>query len=148
MKKILALSVICFLTLSLSAQKTSSAGKVADEIKKLEHDFAQASVKDEAAAVKQYEADDVIDTDPGGNVTTKAQDVELGAKGDLRFTSLEPTDIVVHAYGNTAVAAGVITVKGTFKGQDISGKYRFTDTWVNRNGKWQVVATQATKIVP
>ena len=33
-----------------------------------------------------------------------------------------------------------------YKGQDISGKYRFTDTWVKRNGKWQAVASQYTKV--
>ena len=44
------------------------------------------------------------------------------------------------------MAAGTNTLKGTYKGQDISGKYRFTDTWVKRNGKWQVVAWQATRI--
>jgi hypothetical protein len=44
------------------------------------------------------------------------------------------------------VAAGNSTIKGTYKGQDISGKYRFTDTWVKRNGKWQGAASQSTKI--
>jgi hypothetical protein len=44
------------------------------------------------------------------------------------------------------VAAGTNNLKGTYKGQDISGKYRFTDTWAKRHGKWQVVATQSTKI--
>jgi len=37
-------------------------------------------------------------------------------------------------------------MKGTYKGQDLSGKYRFTDTWVKRNGKWDVVASQYTKV--
>ena len=41
----------------------------------------------------------------------------------------------VHIYGDTAVAAATNTLKGTYKGQDISGKYRFTGTWVKRNGK-------------
>jgi hypothetical protein len=33
-----------------------------------------------------------------------------------------------------------------YKEQDISGKYSFTDTWVKRYGKWQAVASQATKV--
>jgi hypothetical protein len=37
-------------------------------------------------------------------------------------------------------------LKGNYKGQDISGKYRFTDTWVKRNGKWQVAASHSTKV--
>jgi hypothetical protein len=35
------------------------------------------------------------------------------------------------------VAAGTSTVKGTYKGQDISGKYRFTD---DRRGRQYIGA--------
>jgi len=56
------------------------------------------------------------------------------------------SELKVHVYGDTAVAAGTSTVKGTYKGQDISGKYRFTDVWVKRNGKWHAVASQSTKL--
>ncbi len=66
------------------------------------------------------------------------------SSGDLKFQSMELSDLTVHVYGNTA---------GTYKGQDISAKYRFTDTWVKRNGKWQVAsgkwqvaASQSTKL--
>lgn len=146
MRKLLILGLMCCISFSLSAQSTNS--KIGDEIKKLEHDFAQDTLKNGAAAVDKYEADDVIDTDPAGNVTSKAQDHQAAATGDLKFESIEPSDMQVLVFGETAVVAGVVTVKGTFKQQDISGKYRFTDTWVKRNGKWQVVATESTKIVP
>ena len=49
-------------------------------------------------------------------------------------------------YGNAAVATGLSTGKGTFRGQEINGSSRFTDTWVKRNGKWQAVASQGTKV--
>jgi len=41
---------------------------------------------------------------------------------------------------------GRFTQKGTYKGKDISGTGRFTDTFVKRNGKWRCVATQGTMI--
>jgi hypothetical protein len=59
--------------------------------------------------------------------------------------AMELSDLQVHVYTNSASAAGSKALKGTYKGQHISGKYRFTDTWVKRNGKWQLVASQATK---
>jgi len=147
MKNVLAISLLCFLSLSLAvAQKSSKTSGVEDDIKKLEQNWAQATIKQGAAAVDQYEADDIVDTDPSGRVTDKAQDkVDLNS-GDLKFQSMELSDMTVHVYGNTAVAAGTNTLNGTYKGQDISGKYRFTDTWVKRNGKWQVAATQSTKL--
>jgi ketosteroid isomerase-like protein len=149
MRNMLAIAVLCLLSLSLATgQNASTTGKVEDQIKKLELDWAQATIKDGVAAVDQYEADDIVSTDPSGRVTDKAQDKKDFSSGDLKFQSLETSDLKVRVYGNTAVATGTSTLKGTYKGQDISGTYRFTDTWVKRNGKWQVVATQATKVQP
>ena len=132
---------------SLSAgQEMSKAGGVEDQIKKMEMDFAQAILKDGAAAVDKYEADDIFDTDPGGRVTDKAQDKLDLSSGDLKFQSLELSDMKVHVYGNVAIVVGNNAVKGSYKGQDISAKYRFTDTWVKRKGKWQLAGSQGTKI--
>jgi ketosteroid isomerase-like protein len=147
MKNVLAIAVVWLLSLSLAAgQQASKTGTVEDQIKEREQNWAQATVKEGAAAVDQYEADDIIDTDPSGRVTDKAQDKTDLSSGDLKFQSIELSDLKVHIYGNIAVAAGTSTIKGTYKGQDITGKYRFTDTWVKRNGKWQAVASQSTKL--
>ena len=147
MKNLLAIASLCLLWLSLAAgQEVSKTNSVEDQIKNHEHNWAQATVKEGAAAVDQYEPDDIITTDPSGRVTDKAQDKLDLSSGDFKIQSQELSDLKVHIYGNTAVAAGTNTVKGTYKGQDIGGKYRFTDTWVKRNGKWQVVASQYTKV--
>lgn len=147
MKNVLAIAFFCLFSLSLVAgQEASKTSSVEDQIKKQEQNWAQATVKEGAAAVDQYEADDIIDTDPSGRVTDKTQDKTDLSSGDLKFQSIELSELKVHVYGDTAVAAGTSTVKGTYKGQDISGKYRFTDVWVKRNGKWHAVASQSTKL--
>ena len=147
MKNPLAIASLCLLSLSLATgQEASKTGSVEDQIKKHEQNWAQATVKEGAAAVDQYEADDIITTDPSGRVTDKAQDKMDLSSGDFKIQSEELSDLKVHIYGNTAVAVGTNTVRGTYKGQDISGKYRFTDTWVKRNGKWLAVASQYTRV--
>lgn len=143
MKRPLSIAILCLLSLSLAA-----AQSVEDKVKKLEEDWAQAIVNKGAAAVDQYEADDIVSTDPGGRVTDKAQDKTDLSSGDLKFQSMELSELKIRVYGDTAVATGINTVNATYKGQDISGKYRYTDTWVKRNGRWQAVASQATKIQP
>jgi ketosteroid isomerase-like protein len=143
MKKVLAVGLLCLLSASMAVAKS---GSVEDEIKKLEENWAQATVKDGSAAVEQYEADDIITTDPGGRVTDKTQDKKDYTSGDFKIESEQQGDITVHSYGNVAVASGTNMVKGTYKGQNISGKYRFTDTWVKRNGKWQAVASHYVKV--
>jgi ketosteroid isomerase-like protein len=148
MRKTIAVAVVCLLALSLGVAPAfaKSGGRAEDQIKKLEQDWAAAMVKDGPAEVDKYEADDIISTDPTGRVTDKTQDKKDLSSGDLKFQSEEVSDLTIHLYGNTAVAAGTATVKGTFKGQDISGTYRYTDVWVKRGGKWQVVASEATKV--
>jgi ketosteroid isomerase-like protein len=147
MKNVIAIAFFCLFLLSLAAgQEASKTRGVEDQIKKQEQNWAQATVKEGAAAVDQYEADDIMDTDPSGRVTDKTQDKADLSSGDLKFQSIELSELKVHVYGDTAVAAGTSTVKGTYKGQDISGKYRFTDVWVKRNGKWHAAASQSTKL--
>lgn len=141
MKNVLALAALCLLSLSLAAgRQTSKASSVEDQIKKLEQNWAEAVVKEAAASVDGYEADDIITTDPTGRVTDKAQDRTDLSSGDYKIQSEELSDLKVHVYGNVAVAAATNLMKGT-------GKYRFTDTWVKRNGKWEVVASQYTKVL-
>jgi hypothetical protein len=129
-------------TKSASAKGSSTE----EQIKKAEHDCAEAFVKRGAAAVDLCEADDITSTDPSGRVTDKIQDKKDLSSGDVKLESLELSDIKVQVYGNTAVATLTANVKGTIKGQDLSGTYRSTDTWVKRQGKWKMVATQATKV--
>jgi len=148
MKTALALGLLCLLSLSpVAGQKAPKTNSVEDQIKKHEQDWAQAVVKEGAASVDRYEADDIITTDPTGRVTGKAEDRTDLSSGDYMIQSEELSDLTVHVYGNIAVATATNQMKGTYKGQDLSGKYRFTDTWVKRGGKWQVVASQYTKVM-
>ena len=148
MRYAFAIALLCLLSLCLAAaQKVSQASSVDYQINKLEQDWAQAVVREGAASVDQYEADDIITTDPTGRVTGKAEDKTDLSSGDYKIQSEELRDLKVHVYGNTAVATATNAMKGTYKGQDLSGKYRFTDTRVKRNGKWQVAASQYTKVL-
>jgi len=36
--------------------------------------------------------------------------------------------------------------KGTYKGKDITGEYRWLDVFVKRDGKWQISIDQGTQI--
>lgn len=58
MKNVLAVALLCWL--SLATGQRALAGSVEDQIKKLEQDWAQATVKEGAAAVDQYEAEDIV----------------------------------------------------------------------------------------
>jgi len=52
----------------------------------------------------------------------------------------------VRVFGNTAVVTGTDTEKSSYKGKDTSGKYVWTDVFVQRNGRWQAAASQSVKV--
>ena len=66
--------------------------------------------------------------------------------GDLAIESSEIQDMKVHVHGTAAVVTYSTTDTGKFKGQDIGGRYRWTDTFVRHGEKWQVVAGQGTPL--
>ena len=54
--------------------------------------------------------------------------------------------VVPHGAG-VAVVVGMANAKGTDKGgKEFDRTYRFTDTWIDRGGNWQCIASHATLI--
>jgi len=85
-------------------------------------------------------------TDANGRVSTKKELLDDMKAGKIKIESQDISDVKVHRYGNTAVETGRLVSKGTRDGKDTSGTFRCTRVWLNRNGTWQTVAFQETKI--
>jgi ketosteroid isomerase-like protein len=113
---------------------------------KMERDAAAALTKRDIAGFGSIMAEDAVFTGPDGAVQTKAQLLADVKAGDLVIESTTITDLKVRVFGDSAVATYTTTDKGKSKGRDISGRYRWTDTFVRRGGKWQIVAGQGTPI--
>jgi len=63
--------------------------------------------------------------------------------------SLELFDMTVRVEVNTGIVKGINYVKGRDdKGQPFERLTRFTDVYVKRDGRWQVLDTQGTAIAP
>ena len=83
-----------------------------------------------------------------GALSDKAEDVADARAPKFKLTSAELSEVDVRVAGDTAVVTGVNHVKGTDdKNQAFDRRIRFTDTFVKRDGRWQVWATQGTAIV-
>jgi ketosteroid isomerase-like protein len=91
-------------------------------------------------------SDDWVGIDFQGKAITKAQSIADLKSGSSTNQSVQLGDMKVRVFGNTAVVTGSDTEKSTYKGKDSSGKYVWTDVFVNRNGRWQAVASQSTKV--
>ncbi len=115
-------------------------------LNQMEQDWSQADVQRDAAALNRILAEDWIGIDFEGTVLNKAQALEgiRSASGSLQSTVLR--DMKIRVYGNTAVITGTDTEKGEYHGKDSTGKYCWTDVFVRRNGHWQAVSSQSTKV--
>ena len=126
------------------------AGKAAQDteatLMKMERDAAAALIKKDSAGFASIFADDAAFVGPDGALQTKAQLLADVKSGDLVIESTDIADFKVRVFGDSAVVTYTTNDKGKYKGRDITGRYRWTDTFVRRNGKWQIVAGQGTPI--
>jgi ketosteroid isomerase-like protein len=114
------------------------------QIVDMERQAKEASLRRDADFSLRTLADDYVAITPLGQVTTKQETVSARRSGQLRYESMDVSDMVVRLYGDTAVVTARADVKGHQLGEDFSGPYRYTRVWVRRNGHWQTVSYQAT----
>jgi len=143
---VLVLAVSCQVFAQAKPAAPAKSASVEQELIKLENDWNNALVKRDVAALGRIKADDWTDIDPDGTIVTKAQSLASLKSGEDAFTSAVADEMKVRVYGDAAVALGRGTVKEQYKGKDISGQYRYTDTWIKMAGRWQCVASAGTKI--
>lgn len=114
------------------------------EIIDMERQAREASLHRDADFSERILAEDYVGITPLGQVTTKQDNVSARKSRQLRYDTIDVTDMVVRVYGDTAIVTARADVKGHQLGEDFSGPYRYTRVWVRRTGKWQAVSYQAT----
>jgi ketosteroid isomerase-like protein len=117
---------------------------VVREILDMERQAREASIHRDANFSQRTLADDYVAITPLGQVTTKQDTISARKSGQLRYDTIDVSDMVVRVYGDTAVVTARADVKGHQLGEDFSGPYRYTRIWVRRTGHWQAVSYQAT----
>jgi ketosteroid isomerase-like protein len=124
--------------------------KATQEVTTLLREFISAAGSGDRAIFDKFFADDVIYTRASGVVITKASIMEsLGkpAPAPEGKSSYSAEDITVHEYGDTVIVAFRLEGKTEHAdGKVETAHYRNTGTFLRRNGRWQAVAWQATKI--
>lgn len=117
------------------------------ELKEIEDMFVKASLTGDPTVFERLYADNYTFVDPTGQLVTREQDINDLKSGKLKFESHDQSNVQTRVYGDTAVVTGVSAIKGTYAGDDISGRYRWTDTFVRQNGQWKIVASQVNRIM-
>ena len=147
-------SAVVILGLSLSATALGAQAKppgdksqALTQLMAIENEIGRANRECDYAYFRRIEADEFIFTGANGSVTTRAEDLageKDCRKGDYAQVIDEPR---FSFYGTFAVlsARSNITVKDR-DGHPITRRSRFTDVFLWRDGRWQLVAGHSSRI--
>jgi ketosteroid isomerase-like protein len=130
-----------------SIQELLAPISTVEEFTAIENEWNTATFKKDAKTLDLLYAKEYTYIDPTGKVYDKQQDISEVTSGN--YKSENPSvlsDIKVNSYGNVTVVKGLNTAKATLNGKDISGTYRFVDVFILRDGRWQCVSTQSSKL--
>jgi ketosteroid isomerase-like protein len=150
MKRILLSVVLLFAIANfLPAQTAPDAA----ELTKLLHDFLAGASKNDIAMHDRFWADELVYTSALGRRKSKADimrelksETAATPKPEEGTTVYSAEDIRVQQYGDTAVVAFRLVGTTDKAGTKTVANYFNTGTFLKRNGKWQVIAWQATAL--
>jgi ketosteroid isomerase-like protein len=118
---------------------------VKDAITDLERSWVAAIVQKDTGTLDRLLAPEFNGTSPNGMTYTKEMAIADIKSGVYVVDRMDLDEISVNVYGNTAVAFTTQREKSKSAGEDFSGYYSYTDVWVKKNGRWQVVASHGSR---
>ena len=142
-KKLQLFALVLFVTFkSVQAQSAKiDYEKARQYIMESEKQWAEAVASGDSSVVQRILADDFIGVDTKGFQYNKEHEVHSTPEGPKYFKSNHLNDLKIRFYGNMAVAQGD-EVWVRYSGEMLTGRFVWTDTWLLRNGKWQIVAAE------
>lgn len=105
--------------------------------------WADSVATGDTTVLERILAEDFVGVDPQGNFYDKATMIANTRQAPKFFASNQIGKVTVRFYGHTAVAQGE---ENWVRHQGERGRFVWTDTWVHRNGTWQIVAAQDASV--
>ncbi len=124
-----------------SAVSVDEAEKITEELTRLTKQWSKVHITKDFDHLRRIWADDFSYTDNDGKVDKREDGFAFFEDNTDTFTSSGVVAFDLRVYGkNFAIGNGDHHEAGTDKdGKPFSRKVRFTNVWVRKNGKWQVV---------
>ena len=128
-----------------SAQRVQSDQ---DVLIALERGWNEAFYKKDVAFIEKLLAEEFVATYDDGRIGDKATELALVTAFDQAVQSATPEEFAVRVYRDTAVVWFTLRLVGLKDGQRSEMALRYTDVWIIRDGRWQCVSSQSTRVVP
>jgi len=142
MKLAVSLLLLACLTPTFAAAQDDADATARAKVLALEKAWNQAYKVGDTKALGAILDDNMLLVEDDGSMKTKAEFLKTVKAATANEEQVVPESLTVHVFGKTAIAMGVIGAKGK------SGvrRERFIDTWIERNGTWVCIASDATPI--
>ena len=114
----------------------------------LERGWNDAFYDKDVAFIENLLADEFVATYDDGTLGDKAGELALAESFNQRVVSATQDDFIVQVYADAAVVWFTLRVVGIRQGQEAELTLRYTDVWVMRDGRWQCVSSQSTRVNP
>ncbi len=131
---------------SAGAGRSTASSNDEQAVRQAERDRFAAMVKADVGALDKMLGADLTYTHGDGRVIDKAAFLSDFKTGAFKYVSIEPGDMKVRIYGETAVVTGGAGMSVVNNGAPAQIKIRYTVVHVKRNGAWQMVAWDATRL--
>lgn len=135
-----------FLVLALvPAARLAAQADREKAVREVLRQMIDADLKDDAAELDRTLAPDYVIIRDNGVVRSRAETLAGIRTHSTKFDAFELSDVQVRFYGDTAVVTFHANIHGSRAGKDMSGQFRETRVFVNRDG-WRAVLAQRTRI--
>ena len=127
------------------------SSEAARAVCQVESRLTEALRRNDAALLAEIYADDFTLINFRGTKINKAGVLAALGAGTLRFDSLGISDLDVRVYGAAGIVTGQQHQLAREPGPDAASHpklVRFTHVYVLREGKWRLIASQITPILP
>ncbi len=118
----------------------------AEMIIELDRKRMTAMATKDVATLNAVLADELVYTHSTARLDTKQSLIGGMESGTTVYTSIEPSDVKAQDCGSAVVLTGSAQIQVVSRGRPNSFGVRFTDVYANRDGKWQMVTWQSTKL--
>lgn len=129
------------LLLSLATQACAPRDPDVRALLQLEDGWASAVVRRDSTTFERLLDPGFIYTE-NDRLMTRAEVLHDVVRSPDTVTAAHNEDMVVHCFGTTAVVTGWLVLEGHGAGGQFVRRYRFTDTWLRRNGRWRIIAAE------
>jgi len=141
-------TAVALLGFSQIAAHASDKKKVEQQILKTLEQRGEAQIQRDFPTVERIMADECIYTHASSQTQSKAEFLADLKSGKRIYKALKNTDLHVMVYGGTAVLTGRSDISAVNDGKDVEVATKFLEVYQKRDGRWQMVAHQSTRLAP